>query len=214
MNRLFFLMVIFVFFNGCELKVDGVDVVEVYNSDVDESLMNADQALRERRNLIEFSDSSSVDNCITYIQKNKNLKIKEDVYNQQVKNEYLICDVLELLGGRSYKFVSADKHYGKVIAERLDLRTFLSSLGPRLSDDSYTLYSIVEGNVKAVENSAIYENDDWFLSIEVVASADIDSDGIVDWIVWHVDEAKYGNYKSYQTLVVSNIKGDEYLSVK
>ncbi|MGD9386414.1 MAG: hypothetical protein PVF28_07655, partial [Thioalkalispiraceae bacterium] len=128
--------------------------------------------------------------------------IKEGVNNQIIKNEYLECDVLSLLGDSSFTREKQKVSTGEALATRLDLRTFPSSLFRRVDDNAYTLKQVAGKQTSSTQHTVVYETDDWFYRLEVVAQADLNKNGEPDWIVWLFDEAKTGNYRSYQTLII------------
>lgn len=93
-----------------------------------------------------------------------------------------------------------------MLASKLDLRTFPSSLGPRLNDKSYTLKSIAGNNLFIKNNNVIYKTEGWDYRLEVIAVFDVNDNQKDDWIIWFADESKAGNYRSYQTLVIYDVE--------
>ena len=146
-----------------------------------------------------------MNSCNAYSKEVEKSKISEGVNNQLAKSEYLLCDVLGLLGNKSFSTVKSRVNMSNVIANNLDLRSFPSSLGPRLDDLSHTIKSIAENNLTVKDNNIIYDTEDWHYKIELIATADINSNKKEDWIVWVTDESKLANYRSYQTLILNDV---------
>ena len=91
------------------------------------------------------------------------------------------------------------------MSQKLDLRSFPSSFGPRLDDKSYTLEMIAASSLSVKSNSVLYESEDWSYKIELIAMSDVNGNKKEDWILWVTDESKGGNYRNYQTLVVYDV---------
>ena len=190
---------------SCGAENDTSNNIHVFNTLVASSLNNFKQSFNAKRTELEFISGVKVNNCDDYSKEVKKSKISEGVNNQIAKSEYLLCDVLGLLGNKSHSVMKADIYMSNVIANNLDLRSFSSSLGPRLDEKSYTLKSVAGSNLLIKENNIIYETEGWYYKIELIATADINSNKKEDWILWVTDESKSGNYRSYQTIVLYDI---------
>jgi hypothetical protein len=133
--------------------------------------------------------------------------VVEDVANQLVKSEYLICDVLGRVGKDSElgPLVPAAS-YAEALASRLDLRSFPSSLGPRLEDDRFTLERLfgAEALQRGPRGVAVSTTDLSYV-LKAVVVGDLDQSGADDWLVWLTDEVLAGNYRSYQTLLIKDV---------
>ena len=190
---------------SCSAEKDTSINIHVFNTDVASSLNNFKQSFNSKRAELEFISGVKVNNCDSYSKEVKKSKVSEGVNNQIAKSEYLLCDVLGLLGNKSYSAIKPDVNMSNVLANKLDLRSFPSSLGPRMDDKSHTIKSIAGNDLAVKANSMIYETPDWNFKLELVATADINANKKEDWILWVTDESKSGNYRSYQTLVLYDV---------
>lgn len=159
----------------------------------------------EARTPIELS-AGEASNCASY-DRLKGTGIVEDVTNQLVKSEYLICDLLGSVGeNREVRPMAVGKDYGDALASRLDLRSFPSSLGPRLDDDHHTLTGLFDARQLKLEPRGVTATTkDWSYVLRVVLVGDIDQSGGIDWLIWLTDEALDGNYRGYQSLVIKDV---------
>lgn len=190
---------------SCSTEKDISITTSVFNADVASSLKNFKQSISSKRAEIEFISGVKVNSCDAYLNEVKKSKISEGINNKIAKSEYLLCDVLGVLGNKSYSVMKSDPNMSNVIANKLDLRSFPSSLGPRIDSKSHTIKSIAGNDLVVKDNSVIYETPDWNLKFELVATADINVNKKEDWVLWVIDESKSGNYRSYQTLVLYDV---------
>lgn len=148
-------------------------------------------------------------NCAEY-DRLKSTRIVEEVANQLVKSEYLICDVLDNVRDNvPVEPMAAGRRFGEALARRLDLRSFPSSLGPRLDEAHHTLSALFHPRQLKIESRGVaVSSDDWSYVLEVVLVGDIDQTGAADWLVWFSDEARNGNYRGYETLLVEDVTGE------
>jgi hypothetical protein len=164
-----------------------------------------EQTLRSARTGLRFDDGTQVTNCETYLAaKGTGAAPSEEVANQLVVSEYLVCDALNALSRASAPKSKAATDRGRQLAERLDLRTFASSLGPRLDDAAHTVATLGDP-VSIEDNEVIKEDESWAFRLEVIAESDFNGDTKPDWLVWLSDEARDGSYRGYQTLLVSDV---------
>lgn len=198
---------------SCSAEKDTTITTHVFNADVASSLNNFKQSFNSKKVELEFVSGVKVNNCDVYSKEVEKSKISEGVNNQIAKSEYLFCDILDLLGNKTYSVMKPDVKMSNVIANKLDLRSFPSSLGPRLDDKSYTIKNIAGNDLVVKTNSVTYETTDWNFKIELVATADINANKKEDWILWVTDESKSGNYRSYQTLVLYDVDTSKNIMV-
>jgi hypothetical protein len=130
--------------------------------------------------------------------------IRDETPNMVTASQYRICDVLAQIGDDvAVKALTGGGSYGEALATRLDLRSFASSLGPRLEEDRYTLTRLFDPSQLDIKPHGVaVGTSDWSYVLRVVLVGDLDRDGSVDWIVWLDDEARQGSYRAYQTLVI------------
>ncbi|MYL25945.1 MULTISPECIES: hypothetical protein [Halomonadaceae] len=135
--------------------------------------------------------------------------LAEGVDNRTVAGDYLLCASVAALnqseeaGGIQY----SPESYGKQLMDRLDLRCFPSSLGPRVTDKQYTLADLESEAVHHSRYRVGFDSKNWHFALEVVAATDLNDNGQDDWLLWLVDEAKTGNYRNYDLLVAYDVEG-------
>lgn len=149
-----------------------------------------------------------MDTCNAYLQEVKVSTILEGVNNEIISQEYLVCPSIIALrsAGSTSTAARLPASYGTELCSRLDLTTFPSSLRPRLNGAKRVL-SALEIPLKADTCSCSFDTRDWFFKVEVVAEADFEKDGKIDWLVWLFDEAKTGNYRGYSCLSFVTCRG-------
>ena len=185
----------------------GGDEPEMRFGEFSRQLSNFDEVMLERRPELQLNDGSSVQNCRDYLDLDSGVDVSESVENITRSADYRICDTLRAL--KSADPVSqpyrSNVAAGEVLRNRLDLRSFRSSLGPASS--RYHTFAQIEEElpVRVEGDSVILESDDWYLHLEVVARADVNGDGNEDWLVWLTDEARSGNYRGYDVLVIDHV---------
>ena len=79
---------------------------------------------------------------------------------------------------------------------------FPSSLSQVLDEHKYSLNQLDGAAVKLEPTVAVYETKDTHYRLEVVAILDINNNAQTDWLLWLADEARTGNYRQYQTLII------------
>jgi hypothetical protein len=134
--------------------------------------------------------------------------IVEDGANQRIKSEYLICDVLGRLEAAPDLKTLRKGNYGTALANRLDLRSFPSSLGPMVDEERHTLSHVLEGQVRIEDQSAVVQTPDLSFSLTIVLVGDLDHNGSSDWIVWLSDEVPAGTYRGYETLLIKDVTAE------
>ena len=155
-------------------------------------------------------NAGQASNCSSYARL-KPSGIRDEGHNQLVKSEYQICDVLAQLDKSAKLEPLSATNYGAALASRLDLRTFRSSLRPRMDEDDDTLSSLFGGEVRIEREAAVVENQDRFFSLTVVVVGDFDQSGVTDWLVWVSDEIPAGTFRAYQTLLIKDVPPDGLL---
>jgi hypothetical protein len=159
------------------------------------------------RTPLTFESGRTVSTCADYLAERRQSQISEAMLDRMIAREYLVCSSLELLGQAQPIAVPKRRPvaYAEAIAERLDLRSFLSSLGPRLDGEEPVLRALDGHVLRADAFSVRSESDSWYYSFEVVARADLTHDGKEDWLVRLIDCAKEGSYRDYSMLVVTEV---------
>lgn len=210
MKPIIALLLVVALLPACDLKQTEKKEIHIYNADAAEAISQYKLTNKLLRTEIVFANGEKANNCEAYIKASKSSRINEAINNQLVKGEYLICDVLFLVGDEKFSVSKNNANFGKLLAQKLDLRSFPSSRFQMLDEKSHTLDKLT-GDLKIDATTASVESKDWFYSLELIADVDINKNGKADWIIWLVDEAKMGNYRSYQTLVAYDVDTGEGL---
>ena len=159
-------------------------------------------AIAIQRDEIHFESGRSADNCRSYLKEIKQSSVAETVNDQIIHTEYMICEVYDLVKGTKIVSQKFSNSYGSVLANKLDLTSFRSSLNRRARTDGPVLKDIGEQFLTTDSSSVTYETEEWFYRLEVVAISDFNRDGVKDWIVLLDDQSKVGNYHAGASLVV------------
>ena len=176
----------------------------VYKAEAAAALKNRQNTYSKRRTVVEFESGAKAETCSAYIQLARKSRLKEDVNNQFAKSEYLICDLLAVVSDKKVE-EGNNSGYGLRLASGLDFRSFPSSLFQALDENRRTLTQF-DATVLQIGNTfVIYETPDWRYKVEVIASLDINNNNKVDWVIWMSDEAKSGNYRSYETIIAYDV---------
>lgn len=180
--------------------------IEAYaiNDQLVTSTRNPGAATNVRRQALRFADGQTVNTCKQYWRLMDSVAIDDSQANQIAKSSYLECDALVLM--QRSEPMDREKlnlgQSGKDLLKRLNLRTFLSSVNNQCETSSCHLDQLFPEYVSSNSTVARYESEDWLFIMEVVAAANLNDNDSPDWIVWVVDEAKTGSYRSYFTLVI------------
>lgn len=157
------------------------------------------------RTPVTFAGGEVATNCATYLPLACRSAVREEIRQRQIASEYVSC--LQLVardrGGAALAEVpTADR--GRALATRLDLRSFPSSLGPRLSEDKHTLTTLAEAPQVGPASAAL-STSDWNFVLTARDALDLDRDGREDWLVSLTDEGLPTTYRDYELLVVRNV---------
>jgi hypothetical protein len=178
-------------------------------------MAQGDQTLAAKRTALKFVSGAMVTTCRDYLARVRAQDfIDEAVANRAVASEYVLCDSVAMLRGAA---ISGDDPFaterGQVLARRLDVSTFRSSLGPRI-DDSHRVLADFAPSVTTSATEASLGGLDWRFRLRIVAVGDFDRDGTADWLVWLTDEAKDGNYRDYRALLIPNVSRPGLLAAR
>ncbi len=101
---------------------------------------------------------------------------------------------------------------GRFLAEKFDLATIRSSLGPRRTAALRTFADFGMKPTKATGNDLVIERPgDWFYELRILDRRDVNGDGIEDLEVCFVDRAlNGGTYNAAQGLLVTRYSADGY----
>lgn len=186
------------------------------------ALQDLKTTLSTPRTPLVFDNGSAASNCAEYSNLLAVHAPDESVRNAEIRAEYLVCDAVRWISNEPFL---VEKHTlpptaAKTLFERLDLRSFPSSLHNRANGQSHTLKTLLaSGAVKTTRDTVEVETDEQFFTLQIagVVSRPVSKDGVstsqTEWIVWVGDEMRLGNYKSYRTLIVrppSKLSGGRY----
>lgn len=194
---------------GCDARRQVVDGT-VYNRELADALQRP-AVFDKKRAALTFDSGAVAQNCGDYLRLIATSPIKEDVANQLAKSEYLLCDVLALIRHQKLATGTQDVAFGTALATRLDLRSFPSSLAPMLDERRFSLDRLDRAAVQIEPTAAVYETKDAHYRLEVVATMDLNNNAKTDWVLWLADEARTGNYRQYQTLIIYDVSDSGYL---
>lgn len=172
------------------------------------ALSHREKTLRNKRPTLTWQNGNSVDNCRDYLTgKTQGLKLAPTTDNRITASHYQVCAALALLKPKirlqpSKQQTQQATTFGNRLAHDLDLHTFPSSLGPRLTQKKHTLASLFPHRISVNGPQAVVDTPNWYRSLTVLAVADVDGDGTADWLVRYVDESAHGTYRQYDTLVI------------
>jgi hypothetical protein len=190
---------------ACQANRPVAPAIMVYDDTLVPLLQDYTGAINQKRATLEFATGEKAGDCASYIQMSKTTSLKEDVNNQLVKSEYLVCDVLALIGKRGFNAGGKGAEFGKVLATRLDLRSYPSSLAQMVDDNKNTLAQLDAKLLITKPAAVIYETTEWHYQLKLVAVSDLNNNAKPDWLIWLADETKNGNYRNYQTLVAYDV---------
>lgn len=208
----FFIFVLSVFLAACQNHNEVTVVGAVYDDEVMHALQQPQENDNKKRTPIVFDTGEIAQTCSEYLHLIAGAALKEDTYNQVVKSEYLLCEVLAIIGNRKLSAGRQDVTFGQALATRLDLRSFPSSLHQMLDKQKHSLNQLDEKAVKAESTAVIYETEDWHYRLDLVATLDVNNNGKADWILWLINEAKSGSYRQYQTLIAHDVSATDLIS--
>lgn len=179
-------------------------------------------ALFAPRTALPFDNGGVANNCAQYSHLLFTSAPDESTRSAEIRSEYLVCDALRMVGAQPFIVTQAalPAHAAKALYERLDLRTFPSSLRNRADGPTHTLKTLLTlGKVTMTQDTVEVETGAQFFSLKIVGEVSrpaTEAGGErlqKEWIVWIGDELKDGNYKSYRTLIVRpfhDSRGDRY----
>ncbi len=182
-----------------------INVVSVSNPELISALQDVKEALMKRRTPLLFENGETVNNCSEYTDLLFDMKPTETVRNSEIRSEYLICDSMRIISSNPFRMQrkKVSDSLVKELFEKLDLRSFPSSLRNTTTDEKFTLKALVNAKVKPQDSTLEVDTATNSFRMEVVAVVQQGKNLPQVWIVWMADEVKGGNYKSYRTLIVN-----------
>jgi len=194
-----------------DVATSAIAQVNTNNAVLATGLTDLKATLFASRTALPFDNGVAANNCAQYANLLSISAPEESIRSAEIRGEYLVCDAVRLLGGEPFIVTEAaiPANAAKTLFERLDMRTFPSSLRNRTDDKTHTLKTLLgSGTVTMTGDTAEVESGEHFFSLKVVGVVHRPSTKFGgrpqpdEWIVWVGDEIKDGNYKSYRTLIV------------
>jgi hypothetical protein len=100
---------------------------------------------------------------------------------------------------------------GHFLAERFDVATIRSSLGPRRSPTLRTFADFQMNPSKATDDVLEFDSADWFYQLRIVGRRDVNGDGIEDLEVCFTDQGRKGaTYLSQEGLLITRYAANDY----
>lgn len=193
--------------SSCAITKQTIDETNViYDKDYFKSQKN-EAWLTSKRTAISFAKGDA-NNCKGYLELVKDSEIEESAKYQLIKSEYIECEVLNLVKNSHAKTIEyqntdeLDGDIGKVLAEKLDLTSFNSSLGQLTLDNKKTLATIFPNTIRQHKNSLTIEDESRHFNLLLVAKAYINNNQHSDWILIVSDEILDGTYRSFATIII------------
>lgn len=181
----------------------------LYDKEFYTSLKMDDSWLTNERTTISF-DNGNANNCKDYIELAKDSALEESVRHYLIKSEYLECEVLDLIKNSHAKTVNYQNANGlvtdhiKLLAQKLDLTSFKSSLSQLIAEDKKTLAELYPNNIKFDKNNLTVETENRHFSLQLVAKVHINNNQHQDWILIVSDEILDGTYRSFDTIIIKD----------
>ncbi|MEX0730159.1 MAG: hypothetical protein WED00_04285 [Aquisalimonadaceae bacterium] len=186
---------------------DQRTVVSILKPSVADAFEALGQTMSAHRSTLRFDNGKIVNDCETYLEQRTRAEVDEGVNNRMVSQEYLICDTVSLLAtaGTDWAEHEGSERFGELLRSGLDLRSFPSSLHqlagehPTLADMEHLAQVRVDGP------AVVFELEEWYFKLDIVALADVNQDGNLDWLVWLIDESNNRMYSDYRVLIIENV---------
>ncbi len=207
MNRKPVIALLAVGMSACTAVIDNHPTTQILFEPVEQSFFNYSDTLSKERPLLVFESGNSAKNCEQYFSHKHGSKIQEDTDNFRIAQEYVVCDTVNLIRKSKANKVDLgpEGSITKVLTDRLDLRSFRSSLYQRTDDNNFTLASVIETPLVPFDYGIRPALEDWHLEVRVVARLDADGDGREDWLIWLTDKAVSGTYSVMQGFVAYDV---------
>lgn len=200
-------LLFFVLFGALDSKIQAQ--TKIFDADLAKEFKNYDRAVAEKRTALNFASGKQVDNCADYLSEKKNSEIKDEYPDVLYASEYIVCDALAILkesSNAAAKPFSA-MNYGKEIYSRLNIGNLPSSLVEGVSEKPVFLKDkLAKSRPKITKYKIESDTKQWFFAVQTAAQTDVDRNGKPDLILYVIDQAKEGNYRSYSTWLVMNVE--------
>lgn len=200
------------FLCACSIS-DSQHFSYILDDGLKEVVLNSDSERSKTRAALKFSNQKVAMDCQSYYQYSKSEVFIESVNNQLAKSEYLDCDALDIISNAEAYSGDIDSiSIGEALKTKLDLRTFSNSMSRAADDSNFTLKKIFPDESQVNGAGVTLDLEDWVLTLKTVVVADVNKNGMQDWVVQMADESKEGNYRHYATFIVFDPEKNNFLS--
>ena len=123
----------------------AITQISPQNAAVAAALTDMKGALFAPRTALPFDNGGLANNCAQYSHLLFTSAPDESTRGAEIRSEYLVCDALRMVGAQPFIVTQAalPAHAAKALYERLDLRTFPSSLRNRADGPTHTLKTLL-----------------------------------------------------------------------
>jgi hypothetical protein len=204
--RNFFVGILLLPVAGCSAADSGETTPEVVSPRLQEAIENYDQLLREKKPEVAFSSGDVATDCREYLEYAQQSSLVETSQNMVAAHDYVACRSAAAVKTSMDNKVSVnDIDVAEALAERVDIRSFPSSMYQQTEDDAFTLAAMPFEVLNTSAHSVQVDREDWQYELRVVARLDLDGNGNEDWLIWLTDKALTGSYNIVQPLVAYDI---------
>jgi hypothetical protein len=174
-----------------------------------------DRSTEEKRVPLMFDNSAKAETCTEYFQLKNNYEMVENEANFLAAQSYVVCDTILAIkqADQNFNLELATTNVGNVLAEKLDISSFRSSLAKKATENSYTLNALSSVPVEITDYAAISETHEWYFELKVVARIDANADGAEDWLIWVTDKAKTGSYSTIEAYIAYDAINNDRLTL-
>lgn len=156
---------------------------------------------------VAFESGDVATTCDQYLELKQSSSVTENTANFVAAQDYVICESVEIIkkSADNKIKISADIAASRALAERLDLRSFPSSLYQRTDNNAYTLEALSLDPLQKTQFSVKPSIESWHYELRVVARLEADGNGEEDWLVWLTDRAETGSYNILKPFIAYNV---------
>jgi hypothetical protein len=182
--------------------------IQVFDEALFKELSDRTSTLSEQRQELQLNDGQSVSDCQGYLQ--HRARISENAYNVSVRGAYAVCELIALIPQPESMISAAPEAAGdfaKAIFEKLDLRSFPSSFGPRVNNGA-TPASLKDLVFKLTPIAVTLDNQEQFFQVKLLLSGNLNENPLPDWVIRVQDQFHDGFYNSTSLLRVDDVGPD------
>ena len=178
----------------------------IYEKTLFNALQNPSIELQKKRPTLYFDNADEASDCSSYL--SRVASVNEGENNKRIAVEYLICDFLKLTVGKAFQWVDSvgpSVSFGQILNQKLKLRSFPTSFGPRISRTT-TPIQLIDMKPQVSALGITMENQEQFFDVKVLGVGDLNGNDIDDWLIQVTDQITAGTYYSVQWLVINDVQ--------